>query len=108
MNRAFRICEPSACGAGDAGGQRRIKSQSARRADRFTAGLAITEVPLCDPLKGRSDARALLATSPGLGARHGLLLQRVYPAKATDRLLVQHDGCLTLPAQVLLLIQFSK
>ena len=56
----------------------------------------------------RREAGALCRT-PALGClRHGLLLQRIHPAEATDRLLIQCHGLLTFGAKRIFAVEFRK
>jgi len=58
--------------------------------------------------KRRSDAGAL-SRAPTLGClRHGLLLQRIHPAEATHRLLIQCHGLLTFGAKRIFAVKFRK
>lgn len=56
----------------------------------------------------RNNAGAL-CRAPALGClRHGLLLQRIHPAEATHRLLVQCHGLLTFGAKRIFAVKFRK
>lgn len=56
----------------------------------------------------RRDAGAL-CRAPALGClRHGLLLQRIHPAQATHRLLIQCHGLLTFGAKRIFAVELGK